>query len=152
METTAWHALGQDALDRVARADWNRGLDHYDGEILDRLGNRPGGLVHVAQVGRSNFGQRRRADGDENRLRSPRGLFQFGGEEKTACTSIGLNQLAEARLINRDAARAQARDLVFIIVDANDLMPEVGQAGPRNQSDIAGADHDNTHWRSPAIC
>jgi len=56
-EPVARRALGQDALDRVARADRNRGLDYDDGEILDRLRDRPGGLVHVVHVGRSDFGQ-----------------------------------------------------------------------------------------------
>ncbi len=45
-------------------------------------------------------------------------------------------------------ALAQGVDLGVVLVDADDLMAELGQAGTRHQADITRTDHRNTH-RTP---
>ena len=37
------------------------------------------------------------------------------------------------------------RDLASVLVDADDVVAEIGKAGPRNEADIAGADHCDAH-------
>ena len=79
-ETTAneslRRALGDDALDLVARADRDGRLNHDDGEVFDNLGDVASRVVNETHVGRADLRQRRRADGDEDRLRAAPGRFQ----------------------------------------------------------------------------
>ena len=62
--------LGDDPLDLVARADRNRGLDHDDRKVLDNLADIASRVLNEVHVGRADLRQRRRADGDEDRLRA----------------------------------------------------------------------------------
>ena len=39
----------------------------------------------------------------------------------------------------------QRRDLAGVLVDADDVVAEIGKAGARNEADIAGADHRDAH-------
>ncbi len=43
---------------------------------------------------------------------------------------VGQHKLAELWLVDRDAAGTHGRDLVLIGVDADDLVAEIGEAGP----------------------
>jgi len=46
---------------------------------------------------------------------------------------------------NRDLAAAQCSDLVAVLVDAGDLVTEIGEAGAGHQPHIARANHGNPH-------
>jgi hypothetical protein len=59
--------------------------------------------------------------------------------------AIGGHDLVEARLEDRDLALLEARDLARILVDAHDVVPEVGEAGTGDEADVAGADDDDAH-------
>jgi hypothetical protein len=109
----------------------------------------PIGTVDEAHIGGPDFGKRRRSDRDENRLRSACGLFEAGREQEASCAAIRQHQLAESWLINRDAPGAQSGDLALIRVDAEDFVSEIRHAGSRHQSDIACADHYNSHRMEP---
>src|SRR4030095_15203625 len=37
-------------------------------------------------------------------------------------------------------------DLALILVDADHAVAEIGKTRPRNEADISGADHRNTHY------
>ena len=50
------------------------------------------------------------------------------------------DQLRQARLVDRDLAALEARDLVGIDVDAVDLVAQLGEPRRRDQADVAGAD------------
>src|SRR6185295_19635938 len=58
---------------------------------------------------------------------------------------IARDDLAEARLVDRKLAARERRDLVRVLVDADDVMPEVGKARPADEADIAGADDCDAH-------
>jgi hypothetical protein len=63
-----------------------------------------------------------------------------------------------AGLEDRHDAALERVDLALVLVDADDLMAEIGETGPGHEADIAGADHGNAHgisigalgFRSPA--
>src|SRR5207245_1484652 len=54
----------------------------------------------------------------------------------------------QAGLVDRQVAAGKRRDLVRVLVDADDVMTEIGKAGPGDEADIAGADHGDAHGRS----
>ena len=81
-------------------------------------------------VGRADLRQRRRADGDEDRLRPAPGLFQAGCERQPARGLIGERQFAQTRLVDRNAALSQTCDFALVDLDADDLMTKIGQTGP----------------------
>ena len=68
--------FGDDALDLVRGTDRNRRLHDDNGEVLDHLGDRPRRVVNIMHVGRTDFGERRRSDGDEDRSRPASGRLQ----------------------------------------------------------------------------
>ena len=102
-------------------------------------------VIHGMHVGRADLGERRRADGDEDRLRAAPASSRLGREGKPPRRLIGEHQLAQSRLVDRDVALAKARDLALIDLDADDLMAEIGETGPRDEADIARPDHHNAH-------
>ena len=69
-ERTFWHALGDDAFDLVAGADGDGRFNHDNGKVLNNLGDIASRVVNEAHVGRPDLRHRRRADGDEDRLRA----------------------------------------------------------------------------------
>ncbi len=148
-EMIARHAFRYDALDLVAGPNRNGRLDNDHGEILDDFGDRARGVVHIVHVGGADFGQRWRSDGDEDRLRAASGLLETGREDKALRAPVGQHQFAETRFVDWHAAGAKAGDLVFIRVDADDLVSEIGQTGCGHQSDVACADHHNSHRTAP---
>ena len=55
------------------------------------------------------------------------------------------HQLVQARLVHGQVARAQARHARRVHVQADDVMPQVRQAGGGHQADVAGADDGDVH-------
>src|SRR5262249_41123337 len=93
--------------------------------------------------------QRRRADGDEDRLRPAPGLFQASGERQPARGLIGERQLAQPRLEDRNATLSQTCDLALVDLDADDLVAKISETGPRNEADITSTHHHNAHRMNP---
>ena len=81
-------------------------------------------------VGRADFRERRRADGDEDRLRPAPGLFQARREREPARSLIGEHQFAQARLVDRNATLSQTRNFGLIDLDTDDLVAKIGKTGP----------------------
>jgi hypothetical protein len=70
--------------------------------------------------------------------------LQFGREFEPAALDVRLDQrLSPAPRSACD--RPAGLDLGLVLVDASHMMAEIGKAGAGNQSDIAGADHRDTH-------
>ena len=87
----------------------------------------------------------RRADGDEHRVGVAHRVGEIGREGEAAGRDVVGHQLVEAGLVDRDLALAQARDLAGILVDADHVVAELGEAGAGHQADIARPDHGDTH-------
>ena len=76
---------------------------------------------------------------------SATGAFSSVAKLKPPGLHVGGDQIVEARLVDRHLAALQRRDLAGVLVDAGDVMAEIGKAGPGNEADIAGADHRDAH-------
>ena len=139
--------VAQDSLDLVAGADRHGrfGDDHRGrGKQRRDLAHR---LIDEAQIGMAVAAARRRADRDEHGVgfADARGV---AGEFEPALAHIGLDQIGEARLEDRDFAAIERGDFGGILVDAGHLMAEIGKAGAGDEPDISGADHGHAH-RNP---
>ena len=67
-----------------------------------------------------------------------------GGPAATFCC----DQLLQARARRWDAARLQQLDLGRVVVHADDLVADFGEAGAGDQTDVAGADDGQFHFFS----
>ena len=103
-------------------------------------------FVNVAEVGFAARAPGRRADRDENRLGLRHGTREVGGERQPPGRAVVGHQHIEAGLEDRDLPPLQALDLGSVGVDADHLGAEFRKAGPRNQTDIPGADHCDAHF------
>src|SRR6202042_2508964 len=148
-ERTFRRVLRNDALDLVACADRNSRFDHDNGEVFDNLADSASRVVNEMHVGRADLRQRRRADGDEDRLSPTPRLFETGRERQPARSLIGERQFAQARLVDRNTTLSQTYDFVLVDLDTDDLVAKIGQTGPRNQADIARANHYDAHRINP---
>ena len=123
----------------LARPDRDGALHHDDGtagqvgrKLVD---DRPDG----AQVGIARLG-RRRADGDEEEVRPGHRLLDVEREPDALARS--------ARGPHRGRARRSGPRRAWSALDAlgddvpdDDLVPEVGEAGPGDEADVAGPEH-----------
>jgi hypothetical protein len=114
-----------------------------------RRGDLGGGGEDIGEIGVAVAAPRRRADGDEHRLGAVERRLEVGGEGEPAGRLVDRDELVEARLVDRHLAALQPRDLVGVLVDAGDRHAEFGEAGPRDEPDIARADHRYTHQPTP---
>ena len=127
---SARRLFGDDALDFVAGADRRRRLVDDDDEVLDRFADLARRLIDVAHVGAAVARHRRRADADEDRLCAADSFANVAGERQPSGAPIGGDELAQARLVDRRLAGLERRDLAFVLVDADDVVTEVGEARP----------------------
>ena len=76
---------------------------------------------------------------------SATGAVEIGGESQPPGLHIGGHQRIQPGLEDRDFAAPQGCDLAGVLVDAGDLVAEIGKAGAGNQPHIARANHGNAH-------
>ena len=131
-------------LDRVARADGHRALDDGQRGLLcgrrDAIGDREDG----ADVGRS-VGPRRRAHRDEVRVGLVEGSHDLGGEAQAPGPHVAAHQIGEARLVDRDGAALELANAFGVDVDAQDLVAQLREPGPRDETHVADAERDELH-------
>ena len=131
-------------LHRVARADGDGALDHDERGLLRGRRDSLGDGEHGAHVGRA-VGTGRRADGDEVRV----GLVEAGGdlgrEAKPPGALVAANEIGQPRLVDRDDAVLELADPLGIDVHAEDVVPELGEAGSRDEPDVADAEGHQAH-------
>jgi hypothetical protein len=87
---------------------------------------------------------RRRTDGDHDRVRLD-DTGRLGGELQAALAHVRFDQFGQAGLEDRNLTAVERRDLGGVLIDAGDVMTEIGETGPRHEADIAGADHGHAH-------
>jgi len=68
-----------------------------------------------------------------------------GGELQPSGSDVLFDQLFQSRLVDGNAARLKHLHLVRVVVHADDVVAEIGKAGPRNEADVTGADHCDAH-------
>ena len=69
-------------------------------------------------------------------------------EAEPALLAVAGDHLVEARLVDRDLAGVQARDLGRVDVDADDVVAGVRQAGAGDETDVTGAKDRDLQDRS----
>ena len=101
----------------------------------------PRGTVDIAKVGIAVAPPARwRTHRDEDRL-GPRYCFgKVGGETKPTSGHVLDHQLGQARFIDRNLPLTERRDLVAVVVYANDLVAKLGKTGTAHESHITGTD------------
>ena len=73
------------------------------------------------------------------------GLDDVRREAQAAGLLVLVDQLFEARLVDRRDALLEQRDLRLVLVDARHVHAEVGEAGARHEADVARSDHADVH-------
>src|SRR5215212_11043847 len=104
--------------------------------------------MNIAQFGMAVASSRRGADRDEDRFGLRDRPGKFGAEREPPCPDVRSHQRIEPGLEDRYFTAAQGGDLVTVLVDAGDLMAEIGKTGAGNQAHIARADHGDTHLKT----
>ncbi len=74
-------------------------------------------------------------------------LRRVGGEFDATGLSVALDHAIEPWLMNRHVAAVELLDLLRIDIHAHDVVAGIGQAGTRDQTDVARAKDRHTHGR-----
>ena len=74
---------------------------------------------------------------------------KIGGEGKPARRDVSGDQLFKARLVDRHLAGVEPGDLGIILVDADDIVPEIGKTRTRHEADVSRSHHCNLQDASP---
>lgn len=120
--------FAHDALHFVAGADRYGRFGDDDREAFHVLGDLAGGGMDVGKVGMAVAAPRRGADRDEDDVACSNARLHFRRERETSGADIVCHQLLQARLEDRYFAAPQCLDLARVLVDANDIMAEIGKA------------------------
>jgi hypothetical protein len=143
---TRGQLCGDGGAHLVGGADGYGGFVHHDLEAGHVAADVARGGQHVFQVGAAVF-VRRGADGDELDVAEGHGLRRVGGEAQAAGFNVGLDQFAQAGLVDGHAAVVEDGDLGGVDVEAADAVAEVGQTGAGDEADVAGADDGDVHGK-----
>ena len=119
------------------RAD-RHGRLHHQGRAVGAGRDRADDRLHPREVGVAG-GHRRRVDADEREPHLPEQLLEVEREREPV--AIAAQQLLEPRLVQGHLAAAEPRDLVGVDVAAEHSVAEVGEAGGRDEPDVAHSDH-----------
>ena len=95
------------------------------------------GLIDIGEIGVAVAAPGRRSDGDEDGLRLAHALGEIGREGEPFLAHVVGDEIGEPRLENRHLAGLQRLDFLDVGVDADDIMPEVGEARAGHQPDIS---------------
>ena len=137
--------FANDALDGVAGTDRHGRFGDDDGESRQVSGDFAGGRIDVREIGEAVAPARRRTHSDEDYISCGDRGSEIRGERQSPSRHIAGDQLGEARLVNRHLATLECRDAIFVLIDAVDLMSEIGETRPRYQPDITRSDHRQLH-------
>src|SRR5690606_4911102 len=144
LDTALGEHLADGGLDAVRRADRHRALVDHHPIVLDVLPDGPRHRQHVAEVRRPVL-VRRGAHRDHDHLAEGDRLLGRQREAQAAGLHVGGDDALEARLVDRDVPLAQAIDLDLVGIDAQHLVPAIGQAGTCHETDISRPDHAHFH-------
>ena len=124
----------------AGRAGVGGRLEHDQLPGLQVRGDRRGGVAQVGEVGLAGARERRR-DAEDDRL----AVLQVGVVAGGARRSAGRRQLGVVDVLDVAAARGQVGELGGVGVEADDLVPGLGEGEGERKSDVAEADDPQLH-------
>ena len=142
-------------MSAVAQNDGANPLVGVDGDgtffdddfvVVDGAGDFAGDGFDVRHVGVAALGGGS-ADGDEDGLAVAGGGLEIAGEFDAMAAMAG-EELGEKFFVNGDFAGAKSLELLLVVIDQNDLMPEVGETGTCNQTNVSRTDDCDAHKRA----
>jgi hypothetical protein len=141
--------FAQDALHLVAGAHRDGRLGDDDCRVPQILSDFLGHGVDEGEVRMAVAAPRGRAHRDEHRARAIQRAGKIGGERKPARRDVPDDQLFKSGLVNRHLAGIEPGDLGIVLVDADDIVPEIGKARARHEADVSRSHHCNLQDASP---
>ena len=90
-------------------------------------------------------GLRRGGHGDEDDVGVLDAFAGAGGETEAPGGDVALDHFFEARLVDGDAAGLEHLHLVGVVIDADDVVADLGKAGAGDEADVAGANDGEFH-------
>src|SRR5215468_6271705 len=85
------------------------------------------------------------ADRDENGLRCGHGRGQLRRKGEAPLARVANDEIMETGFKDWDIATVQGRDPFSVLINANHVVAKIGKASTRDKSDIAAANHCDTH-------
>ena len=137
-----------DSLDLVSSTDRHGRFGHHDRFVFQRLAHLARDGMDERKVGMPIAAAAWRSDCDKDRARTADAFGKVGGERQPAGLHIGFDQRVEPRLVDRHHALPKALDLGRVLVDADHVMPEIGETGAGDKANVAGSDHCDFHAES----
>ena len=144
-------SFADDPLDLIAGAHRYGGFVDDDGEAFQGVGNLGRRCVDIGEVRMAIAAPRRSTDGDEDRIGFRNRRRKIGGERQALLADVAGNERRQARLENRYFAPLERGNTVGTLVDADNRVAKIRETGARNQPDIAGPNHRNTHAFSVVV-
>ncbi len=122
--------LVDNPLHLVPGADRHGRLGDDHGVVRQLLADFARDFVNEGEIGVAIAPAAGRADRDEDRRRTRDPLTQIGGEAQASGLHIAIDQRIKARFVDRHDPGVEPVDLALILVDADHLVPEIGEARP----------------------
>src|ERR1700757_3215838 len=85
------------------------------------------------------------ADRDENGLRCGHGGGQLRRKGKAPLARVANDEIMETGFKDWDIATVQGRDPFSVLINADHVVAKIGKTSTRDKSDIATANHCDTH-------
>ena len=142
--------LGDPGGHPAARAHGHGALVHDHPVTVHRARHAPGRGLDVLEV-RAPVVRGWSAHGDEDDLAGAHGQGEVGREGEPSRLDVARHHVVQARLEYRDAAAQEGLDLALVVVDADNRVPEIREAGPAHEADIARPYHRYPAHHSPPI-
>ena len=60
---------------------------------------------------------------------------------------VAVDHFLETRLVDRDLARLERFHFAWVVIDTDDVVADIGEAGARDEADITGTDDRNIHGK-----
>ena len=130
----------QDALDLVTGSERHCRLHDDNCIILQMRRSGSGHRIDRREVGPATDIARGCADSEEQRIRAGDACGKVGGKGQPLRLNVRADQRFEPRLVDRNGSIRQRGNLLAIVVDANDRMPDVGKAGSRYEPHVTCSD------------
>ena len=111
---------------------------------LENGRNLAGDFLDVGKINAA-IGLWRRGDGDENDIGTIHAFLGAGGEVQALGGDIAVEKVLEARFVDGNFSSAELLDFFRVVIDANHIVADLGEASARDETDISGSNNTEFH-------